>query len=562
MLYKELIIKKLYIIVILTNIISLVPYKPAHALLPTDLVVVYNQNMQDSKDIAQYYCLKRGVPVSNLVGVDIPESENILRPDYESKMIPPIKRLVNNLKLSGNSPAILLVYGIPLRIKETISMNHYKQYEELAESKVREYKRLVQQLGRDLEMLIDTGKVTLPNYERENIESISTPEIIKSVNKTVIKASEYLKSYTPTASNQETYLQTVSLLFRITGVSPIVRDIRNQVNTMDDHEKSIFLRINSLSRYNAILSRQLAELQFFGFTPEKTLEVSTIIRTVNGVIGELLFWDAQQKKEIGEMASASVDSELTLILTADHQLSKWLLNPFLITHDKLPGIEMIRRKTVMVGRLDASSPDMAKRMIDDVLETEKTGLTGTFYIDARGLHGDSKKDSYQQYDEHLRNLYKIVKSKSSLPVVLDDNSKLFPEKSCSDAALYVGWYSLAKYVDSFEWKKGAVGFHIASSEASTLKKKHSQVWCKRLVEEGVAATLGPVNEPYLSAFPLPDLFFPLLMEGKLTLLEVYFKSVPHISWRMILIGDPLYTPFKNNPAINLTAPRLKDEGDS
>ncbi|KHE91571.1 MAG: hypothetical protein SCABRO_02680 [Candidatus Scalindua brodae] len=139
---------------------------------------------------------------------------------------------------------------------------------------------------------------------------------------------------------------------------------------------------------------------------------------------------------------------------------------------------------------------------------------------------------------------------------------MFPEKSCPDAALYVGWYSLARYVDSFEWKKGAVGFHIASSEASTLEQQDSQVWCKRLIEEGVAATLGPVEEPYLSSFPLPDVFFPLLMEGKLTLLEVYFKSIPHISWRMILIGDPLYTPFKNNPEIEFASPEQKDEDDT
>lgn len=38
------------------------------------------------------------------------------------------------------------------------------------------------------------------------------------------------------------------------------------------------------------------------------------------------------------------------------------------------------------------------------------------------------------------------------------------------------------------------------------------------------------------------------MTGKLSLLEVYFHTVPHLSWQMILIGDPLYTPFRKNPA--------------
>jgi hypothetical protein len=39
------------------------------------------------------------------------------------------------------------------------------------------------------------------------------------------------------------------------------------------------------------------------------------------------------------------------------------------------------------------------------------------------------------------------------------------------------------------------------------------------------------------------------MTGRLTLLEVYFLTVPQVSWMQILIGDPLYRPFKNNPAI-------------
>ena len=88
---------------------------------------------------------------------------------------------------------------------------------------------------------------------------------------------------------------------------------------------------------------------------------------------------------------------------------------------------------------------------------------------------------------------------------------------------------------------------MASSEATTLKQEGSNVWCKRMLEEGVAATLGPVAEPYLLSFPRPDEFFPLLMSGQQPLLEVYFRTLPQLSWMQILIGDPLYTPFKKKP---------------
>jgi uncharacterized protein (TIGR03790 family) len=130
-----------------------------------------------------------------------------------------------------------------------------------------------------------------------------------------------------------------------------------------------------------------------------------------------------------------------------------------------------------------------------------------------------------------------------MPVMVDDADTLFQPGQCPDAALYCGWYSLATYVDAFDWQPGAVGFHIASSECTTLKKENSQVWCKRMIEKGACATIGPVGEPYLQAFPMPEVFFGFLSEGVLSLAECYMVSLPYLSWKMVLIGDPLYRPF-------------------
>ena len=112
--------------------------------------------------------------------------------------------------------------------------------------------------------------------------------------------------------------------------------------------------------------------------------------------------------------------------------------------------------------------------------------------------------------------------------------ELFQPGECPDAALYCGWYSLAHYVDAFKWRPGSVGYHIASSECQTLKQKESQVWCKRMLEEGIAATVGPVGEPYVQAFPIPEMFFEFLLDGSWTLAECYALSQPFWSWQMVL----------------------------
>lgn len=52
-----------------------------------------------------------------------------------------------------------------------------------------------------------------------------------------------------------------------------------------------------------------------------------------------------------------------------------------------------------------------------------------------------------------------------------------------------------------------------------------------------------MDEPYVQAFPVPEIFFGLLIKGQLALAECYAASTPFISWRMVLIGDPLYRPF-------------------
>ncbi len=202
------------------------------------------------------------------------------------------------------------------------------------------------------------------------------------------------------------------------------------------------------------------------------------------------------------------------------------------------------QKALMVSRLDGPTPAAVRRVIDDSLEAERRGLAGKAYFDARWPVKEKKDlSAYESYDRAIHNAARIVEKGGKMPVVLDEREALFQPGAAPDAALYCGWYSLGKYVDAFTWARGAVGYHIASSECTTLKKAGSTVWCRMMLEKGVAATLGPVAEPYLQAFPLPDVFFTCIIDGRFPLAECYTVSNPYWSWQMVLIGDPLYRPF-------------------
>jgi uncharacterized protein (TIGR03790 family) len=246
---------------------------------------------------------------------------------------------------------------------------------------------------------------------------------------------------------------------------------------------------------------------------------------------------------------AALDSELALVLQEGYALSAWIPNPYFVGfRDKPPRVK--REETLMVSRLDGPSESAVLHMIDGSLGAEKNGLKGTAYFDARWPkppveRGKEPLKGYAFYDHSIHMAAEAVRKSGRLRVVVNDNEPLFQAGDCPDAALYCGWYSLARYVDAFTWRPGALGYHIASAECRTLKKKASRVWCKRMIEEGVSATLGPVAEPYVQAFPVPEVFFGLLIDGRFPLVECYAASTPFLSWQMVLLGDPLYRPFRN-----------------
>lgn len=272
-------------------------------------------------------------------------------------------------------------------------------------------------------------------------------------------------------------------------------------------------------------------------SPEETAYLSARLKKLNQELSSF-----KQKND----KWASFDSELSLVTKDDYPLEFWLGNPFYpLFKDQTMPLE--KKDITMVCRLDGPDAQTVKRVILDSIHAEEEGLSGKAYFDARWPDtGNDKPLSGYALNDRLIHLAAGVVEASGLTrgVVKDDTGRLFQPGECPDTALYCGWYSLANYVDAFTWNRGAVGFHVASSECTTLKSGTSNVWCKRMLEKGIAATVGPVGEPYVQSFPNPEIFFRLLCDGYLTLVECYYVSLPYVSWKMVLVGDPLYRPYR------------------
>jgi uncharacterized protein (TIGR03790 family) len=239
----------------------------------------------------------------------------------------------------------------------------------------------------------------------------------------------------------------------------------------------------------------------------------------------------------GKETGASVDSELSMVLFGNYELYRW--QPNILKNNTL-GLSF---NTLMVCRLDGPDEKIAKKLVDKAITAEKTGLKGIAYIDSRGIAEDRMFYSTGYYDQSLRELAALSKLRTELTVKEERTEKLFAAGACPRTAIYCGWYSLKKYIDAFDFVDGAVGYHISSWEAVDLRDPNSSQWCPAMLKDGITATLGAVAEPYLHSFPEPRAFFSELFNGR-SLVEAYYHTKPFNSWQLILIGDPLYRPFK------------------
>lgn len=524
----------------LATLLGLLP-SLAMGLAPADLLVVYNVNLPESQAVARYYAAKRQVPWENLVGLNTPTTETISRDDYELLLAEPLRQKVREFQAKGGQPALLLVYGIPLRVEDPLFSRWFnldQEFLNLAEGKVRELAELCWRLQGQVRTILDNNPpATLPPPP--------VGQVIRQGRTAVKQAVAFLQQGQPVAGFEAQRHALLTLIIKLAGSEPEYELYKEGLKRGGDPKAPLPPQL----RQFALLRLGQQEAGFRGIVPETALELAPSVRYTDGLLGELQFWVQAVRLYQKPQTMAAVDSELTLLLAEPYQKAWWLPNPFLPHFDRLPFINRLRQTVLQVARLDGPSPAVAQRLVDDALAAEAHGLTGTFYIDARGLDETKGDNAYAQFDARLRQLYQFLRSRTDIPVVLDNQPSLFPEGAGLKASLYVGWYSLAKYVDAFAWQQGAVAYHVASAECKTLRQPKATVWCKRLLEEGVAATLGPVGEPYLQSFPPPEEFFPLLLSGRLPLIEVYFQTVPSLSWRQVLVGDPLYNPFRDRPQL-------------
>jgi uncharacterized protein (TIGR03790 family) len=256
---------------------------------------------------------------------------------------------------------------------------------------------------------------------------------------------------------------------------------------------------------------------------------------------------------------AAFDNELAAVLTENPSARKRRQpNPLFVGGTNLYAATDPRLlKMVFVARLDG--PDLATitRMVEDAIAVEETGLRGPVFGDTQGLDGIGGAGLG---DFSIRAAVDRFAA-AGFPAKLDMQPESWKQpqsgvgSQAAGAAFYIGWYDLMHFQDIFGEQglaRGAIAWHIASQEAQDIWNPNGTGWCVNLIRRGAAITLGPVREPYVTAFPHGDIFVEGLLAG-LTVAESYWLALPEVTWAMVILGDPLYRPFSGNPRPALVA---------
>ena len=209
------------------------------------------------------------------------------------------------------------------------------------------------------------------------------------------------------------------------------------------------------------------------------------------------------------------------------------------------------RRFYLVSRLDGADADAALALIDRTLAAEALrdgdGLAGIVYVD--GNRGDvpPTTDEFGSYESGEWNMWgtrAVFEEIGAYPVVWDGNAEEFgtapAPTDCPDALYYAGWYSYYHYNDCFTWSPGAIGGHLDSCSACDIRAPGT--WAGSALLDGITATFGAVNEPYVAGMPEYDQLFLYLTQGA-SFGEAAYESTVVGGWMMVFVGDPLYTPF-------------------
>lgn len=532
--------KKVHILLWLLLCVSVGPVRAE--LSPQQIAVVVNRSSLESVQVGEHYASRRGIPATQIIRLDLgPLKDAISRQEYEQLLMQPLRQALTERGLATTIRVLLPVYGVPLSVQAPKPTDAEQRWGDDAQAR---HTRAVQALETLATQVDPTGEPTTKERETKATSPEQTGNLLTRIETGLRQRLTRLQGEKDRQKAGPELQELRSTLLRVGGVAALVRNVPPASAGGSPLPQA---ELQQLQAQVAIAWRMLQAL-LEAPTESNRPQAYQLAERVFGLQGVLRLATTEAERRHYSEGSASVDSELSLLWVdaVVYGLAKRIDNPVYHAAPAPSERPDTALPILLVSRLDAPTPQLAKQLVDHAIQAEQHGLQGTVYVDARWKPLPAAPLlSTAFYDQSLRTTAELFRSLGTYPVVFDETERTFQTPGeAPDVAAYVGWYRYRAYEDAFTFRPGSLGYHIASGEAVSVHDPKERGWCKNALERGITVTLGPISEPYLDAFPLPAEFFGLLLTGRYALVEVYYLTTRYLSWRMVLFGDPLYNPWR------------------
>ncbi len=208
-----------------------------------------------------------------------------------------------------------------------------------------------------------------------------------------------------------------------------------------------------------------------------------------------------------------------------------------------------------VTRIDGPTSDIAKGLVDKAMLAEKSLIppppTYTGYVDGNNTIQAEDGGGYNSTNNAILRCYDEMQA-AGWNSVKDTHPERFGNATtgvthCKKAIWYSGWY-VGTYEDVFDWQTGAIGFHLYSWTAASIRTGNS--WVTGMLNHGITGTAGTVAEPFTWGYMMFDVFYNRFLSTtkKFNFADACYASTamnPSYSsdWMMTFVGDPLYTIY-------------------
>jgi hypothetical protein len=463
----------------------------ALALEPNEIALVVNANVPEGMELAKFYTEQRHIPENRILVLDLPKTDQMTTKQYEDEVVPQVRDFLHTGQLENRVKCLVTFYGVPLRIDPRV--NTAEDAAEL-QSIQQQLQAAPDQIRPAVEAIEAMAKQLNPDFTPETFGDLD--HLLKRKNAAFHEVSTQVADIPDKARQAELLGQFLAHADSLLGDKARIDKLTLALATPGDKPRPDDQKDhdNAVQQYNDMVS-QASPLEKLPNDPQARRKLREIAKAHFGSIQYVSLLRDQADYLDTTQSGAAFDSELAMVEWNVYTHKAFCPNP-LFYGNRSPGMW----PTLMVSRLDAPTPAIVKSMITTSIQVEQEGLNGKVVIDSLGvLPGKESPDKkgYGQYDQYLRDLNKLLTERTKLSVSIDERPELLASNSYDNVALYVGWYSVHNYVPCCKFSRGAVGYHIASYE----------------------------------------------------LVEVYWKTCPAVSWMMACVGDPLYTPYRKDPAM-------------